>query len=143
MLAGSRAVVREGEELSEIEKAGLEGLTAKEAMERKAELAKIRALQTYQEAKYRRQGKIKSKKYRKIARKEREKEKLQVSGDHHGQDDSDAAGAGAAPSHRSRGCQGQTGGNGENEGWGESQPETQECLQIPPATGLLIVPVLL
>merc|ERR1712130_382994 len=53
------------------------GLTAKEAEERKAELSKIRALQTYQEAKFRRQGKIKSKKFRKIARKEKEKEKLQ------------------------------------------------------------------
>merc|ERR1719430_2586722 len=77
VLAGSRAVVREGEELSEIEKKGLEGLTVKEAEERKAELAKIRALQSYQEAKYRRQGKIKSKKFRKIARKEKEKEKVQ------------------------------------------------------------------
>ena len=48
LLAGSRAVVREGEELSEIEKKGLEGLTAKEAQERKQELSKIRALQTYQ-----------------------------------------------------------------------------------------------
>ena len=47
------------------------------AEERKAELAKIRALQSYQEAKYRRQGKIKSKKFRKIARKEKEKEKVQ------------------------------------------------------------------
>jgi len=77
VLASSRAVVREGETLSEIEKKGLEGLTAKEAEERKAELAKIRALQSYQEAKYRRQGKIKSKKFRKIARKEKEKEKVQ------------------------------------------------------------------
>merc|ERR1711874_565308 len=33
-------------------------------------------LQTYQEAKYRRQNKIKSKKFRKIARKEKEKQKL-------------------------------------------------------------------
>merc|ERR1719370_361179 len=73
VLASSRAVVREGETLSEIEKKGLEGLTVKEAEERKAELAKIRALQSYQEAKYRRQGKIKSKKFRKIARKEKEK----------------------------------------------------------------------
>merc|ERR1719447_2086546 len=77
VLASSRAVVREGETLSEIEKKGLEGLTVKEAEERKAELAKIRALQTYQEAKFRRQGKIKSKKFRKIARKEKEKEKLE------------------------------------------------------------------
>jgi len=76
LLAGSKAVVREGEELSEIEKKGLEGLSAKEAEERKKELSKIRALQTYQEAKYRRQNKIKSKKYRKIARKERKKEEL-------------------------------------------------------------------
>ena len=60
-----------------LEKKGLEGLTVKEAEERKAELAKIRALQSYQEAKYRRQGKIKSKKFRKIARKEKEKEKVQ------------------------------------------------------------------
>jgi U3 small nucleolar RNA-associated protein 14 len=36
-----------------------------------------RALQTYQEAKMRRQKKIKSKKFRKIARKEKSKEKLQ------------------------------------------------------------------
>merc|ERR1719341_2837896 len=77
VLASSRAVVREGETLSEIEKKGLEGLTVKEAEERKAELAKIPALQTYQEAKFRRQGKIKSKKFRKVARKETAKEKLE------------------------------------------------------------------
>lgn len=41
-----------------------------------AELSKMRALQSYQEAKYKRQGKIKSKKYRKIARKEKAKEKV-------------------------------------------------------------------
>ena len=76
VLAGSRAVVREGEQYSEIEKKGLAGMTVREAMERKAELGKIRALQTYQEAKFRRQGKIKSKKYRKIERKLRNKEKL-------------------------------------------------------------------
>ena len=76
LLAGSKAVIKEGEEYSEVEKKGLEGMTVREAMERKAELSKIRALQTYQEAKFRRQGKIKSKKYRKIERKMKSKEKL-------------------------------------------------------------------
>jgi len=76
MLAGSKAVVQPGEELSEIEKKGLEGLTRREIAERKSELAKFRALQTYQEAKYRRQNKIKSKKFRKILRKEKNKEKI-------------------------------------------------------------------
>jgi len=76
LLAGSKAVVQPGEELSQIEKKGLEGLTPREIEERKAELAKFRALQTYQEAKFRRQSKIKSKKYRKIARKEKKREKL-------------------------------------------------------------------
>jgi len=76
MLAGSSAVVQPGEEFSEIEKKGLEGLTRREIAERKAELSKFRALQTYQEAKYRRQNKIKSKKFRKILRKEKNKEKL-------------------------------------------------------------------
>merc|ERR1719334_1539655 len=63
-------------ELSELEKKGLEGLTMRELAERKSELAKFRALQTYQEAKFKRQSKIKSKKFRKIARKEKKKEKL-------------------------------------------------------------------
>jgi len=76
LLAGSKAVIQPGEELSQIEKKGLEGLTPREIEERKAELAKFRALQTYQEAKFRRQSKIKSKKYRKIARKEKKREKL-------------------------------------------------------------------
>jgi len=76
LLAGSKAVIKEGEQFSEVERKGLEGMTVREAMERKAELSKIRALQTYQEAKFRRQGKIKSKKYRKIERKMKSKEKL-------------------------------------------------------------------
>ena len=76
MLAGSKSVAAEGEEFSEVEKKCLEGLTAKEALERKRELAKIRALQTYQEAKFRRQKKIKSKKFRKIERKMKRNEEL-------------------------------------------------------------------
>ena len=76
MLAGSSSVAAEGEEFSEVEKKCLEGLTAREALERKRELAKIRALQTYQEAKFRRQKKIKSKKFRKIERKMKRNEEL-------------------------------------------------------------------
>ena len=76
LLAGSKSVVAEGEEFSEVEKKVLEGLTAREVAERKKELAKMRALQTYQEAKFRRQKKIKSKKFRKIERKMKKKEEL-------------------------------------------------------------------
>ena len=76
LLAGSDSVAKEGEEFSEVEKKCLEGLSAREAEERKRELAKIRALQTYQEAKFRRQKKIKSKKFRKIERKMKKKEEL-------------------------------------------------------------------
>ena len=70
------SVAAEGEELSKIEQKCLEGLTVREAMERKRELAKIRALQTYQEQKFRRMKKIKSKKFRKIERKMKKKEEL-------------------------------------------------------------------
>ena len=44
LLAGSKSVVAEGEEFSEVEKKCLEGLTAREVAERKKELAKMRAL---------------------------------------------------------------------------------------------------
>lgn len=54
----------------------MEGMTAREAIERKAKLSRIGAFQTYQEAKFRRQGKIKSKKYRKIERNMKSKEKF-------------------------------------------------------------------
>ena len=76
MLSGASSVPKEGERLSEIEKKCLEGLTVQEALERKKELAKIRALQTYQEQKYRRLKKIKSKKFRKVERKMKKKEEL-------------------------------------------------------------------
>ena len=76
MLAGSNSVAAEGEQFSEVEKKCLEGLTAREALERKRELAKIRALQTYQEAKFRRQKKIKSKKFRRVQRKMKRNEEL-------------------------------------------------------------------
>ena len=76
LLAGAPSVAAEGEVLSEIEKKCLEGLTVHEALERKKELAKMRALQTYQEQKFRRMKKIKSKKFRKIERKMKKKEEL-------------------------------------------------------------------
>ena len=76
MLAGASSVPKQGERFSEIEKKCLEGLTVQEAFERKKELAKIRALQTYQEQKYRRLKKIKSKKFRKVERKMKKKEEL-------------------------------------------------------------------
>ena len=52
LLAGAPSVAQEGELLSEVEKKCLEGMTVQEAIERKKELAKIRALQTYQEQKW-------------------------------------------------------------------------------------------
>ena len=76
LLAGAPSVAQEGEMLSEVEKKCLEGMTVKEALERKKELAKIRALQTYQEQRFRRMKKIKSKKFRKIERKMKKKEDL-------------------------------------------------------------------
>ena len=76
LLAGAPSVAQEGELLSEVEKKCLEGMTVQEAIERKKELAKIRALQTYQEQKFRRMKKIKSKKFRKIERKMKKKEDL-------------------------------------------------------------------
>ena len=76
MLAGAESVAGEGETLSKIEKKCLEGLTVQEALERKQQLAKIKALQTYQEQKFRRMKKIKSKKFRKIERKMKKKEEM-------------------------------------------------------------------
>jgi len=76
MLAGSKAVPKEGEELSEIEKRALEGMTKEEINERRAEIAKFRALRGYQATKYKRQSKIKSKSYRKLMRKIKNKEEL-------------------------------------------------------------------
>lgn len=51
-------------------------LTLEELKERRKEAAKLRAHQSYKEAKARRQNKIKSKKYHRILRKERIKQKL-------------------------------------------------------------------
>lgn len=48
-------------ELTPAEQEALSSMSLKEALERRKELAKSRALQSYQEAKARRQNKIKSK----------------------------------------------------------------------------------
>jgi len=54
----------------------LANMTLREAEERRREIVRLKILQTYQEAKLKRQNKIKSKKYRKVMRKHKEKEKM-------------------------------------------------------------------
>lgn len=75
LLQGSKTTKASDKELSEHEEQILANMTLQEALEKRKELGRLRALQSYQVAKLKRQGKIKSKKYRKIARKEREREK--------------------------------------------------------------------
>lgn len=75
LLHGSKSTVRNGKELSEREESAMASMTMQEAIEKRGELSRLRALQSYQEAKLRRQNKIKSRKFRKITRKTKEKEK--------------------------------------------------------------------
>nr|XP_022900415.1 U3 small nucleolar RNA-associated protein 14 homolog A [Onthophagus taurus] len=63
-------------EIYEIEPEIEAPLTLQEMMERRKEMAKLRRFQTYQEMKARMQNKIKSKKYRRILRKERAKQEI-------------------------------------------------------------------
>ena len=65
--------VRSGEELSAREESALANMTLAEAEEGRRQLMRMRALQSYQADKLKRQNKIKSKKYRKLLRKSREK----------------------------------------------------------------------
>ncbi|KAF0293644.1 U3 small nucleolar RNA-associated protein 14 A [Amphibalanus amphitrite] len=76
LLGGSTAVVPAGQILSEAERQALAAMSLDEALERRKQLAKHRALLTYQEAKHRRQNKIKSRKYRRVLKKERLKQHL-------------------------------------------------------------------
>nr|CAG4651940.1 EOG090X08JJ [Triops cancriformis] len=76
VLQSSKHTVQPGEELSQAEKDVLASMSLKEALERRRELARYRALQSYQEAKARRQNKIKSKKYHRLMKKERVKKQL-------------------------------------------------------------------
>ena len=65
--------VRNGQELSAREESALANMTLAEAEEGRRQLMRMRALQSYQADKLKRQNKIKSKKYRKLLRKSREK----------------------------------------------------------------------
>ncbi|XP_040582267.1 U3 small nucleolar RNA-associated protein 14 homolog A [Lepeophtheirus salmonis] len=76
LLNGSSAVLKPDQELSEREKSLLDKMTMREALLKRQELMKLKSLQSYQEQKVRRQNKIKSKKYRKILRKEKQKDKV-------------------------------------------------------------------
>ena len=63
VLKGSQHLLeRKNKELTEHEEEALKNFDLQEAMERRKELQKMRALQSYYEAKCRRQKKIKSKK---------------------------------------------------------------------------------
>ncbi|XP_057369846.1 U3 small nucleolar RNA-associated protein 14 homolog A-like [Daphnia carinata] len=73
LLRGNKHVQAENEELTPAEKEALTTMSLKEALERRRELAKSRALQSYQEAKARRQNKIKSKTYHRLLKKEKMK----------------------------------------------------------------------
>ncbi|XP_072035678.1 LOW QUALITY PROTEIN: U3 small nucleolar RNA-associated protein 14 homolog A-like [Amphiura filiformis] len=74
LLKGSKHREQKGKDLSVAEEDALKAMSLKEAQERRAELQKYRALQSYYEAKCRRQKKIKSKKYHRIQRKSKAKE---------------------------------------------------------------------
>nr|SVE78316.1 EOG090X08JJ [Daphnia lumholtzi] len=73
LLRGNKHVQAEKEELTPAEKEALTSMSLKEALERRRELAKSRALQSYQEAKARRQNKIKSKTYHRLLKREKMK----------------------------------------------------------------------
>nr|CAG4640978.1 EOG090X08JJ [Eulimnadia texana] len=77
ILHGSKHVQKKGEELTEAEKEALSSMSLKEALERRKELSRMRALQSYQEAKARRQNKIKSKKYHRLLKRERLRKEMQ------------------------------------------------------------------
>ncbi|XP_070568067.1 U3 small nucleolar RNA-associated protein 14 homolog A-like [Ptychodera flava] len=79
VLHGSKFAERPNQELSQAEEDALNAMSVEEAQERRKELQKMRALQSYYETKCRRQGKIKSKKYHRIKRKAKERsEKKQL-----------------------------------------------------------------
>jgi len=74
VLNGSRHLLeRKNKELTAAEEEALKAFDLDEAMNRRKELQKSRALQSYYEAKCRRMKKIKSKKYHKIQRKEEQR----------------------------------------------------------------------
>lgn len=76
LLNASKSTVPTDKELSEREEEALAKMTLQEAMEKRKELMRIRALQSYHEVKAKRQKKIKSKTYRKLTRKMKEKNRM-------------------------------------------------------------------
>merc|ERR1711962_867024 len=83
VLKGSKPLLeRKDKELTQAEEEALKSFDLEEAMERRAQLQKARALQSYYEAKSRRIKKIKSKKYHRVLKKEEKKvlDKIDVSG---------------------------------------------------------------
>jgi len=82
VLKGSKPLLeRKDKELTQAEEEALKSFDLEEAMERRAQLQKARALQSYYEAKCRRIKKIKSKKYHRVLKKEEKKvlDKIDVS----------------------------------------------------------------
>ncbi|XP_065649628.1 U3 small nucleolar RNA-associated protein 14 homolog A isoform X2 [Hydra vulgaris] len=74
VLQGSKHLLeRKDKELTEAEENALKEFDLEEALERRKELQKTRALQSYYETKCRRTKKIKSKKYHRILKKEKQK----------------------------------------------------------------------
>nr|CAG4649451.1 EOG090X08JJ [Scapholeberis mucronata]SVE93701.1 EOG090X08JJ [Scapholeberis mucronata] len=73
LLRGNKQVQRDDQELTPAEQEALSSMSLKEALQRRKELAKSRALQSYQEAKARRQNKIKSKTYHRLLKREKMK----------------------------------------------------------------------
>ncbi|XP_057306548.1 U3 small nucleolar RNA-associated protein 14 homolog A-like isoform X1 [Hydractinia symbiolongicarpus] len=74
VLQGSKHLLeRKDKELTEDEEKALKAFDLQDALERRKELQKTRALQSYYEAKCRRMKKIKSKKYHRILKKEQQK----------------------------------------------------------------------
>jgi len=69
---------RKDKELTEAEEKALESVDLEDAMERRKELQRTRALQSYYEAKRHRAKKIKSKKYHRMLKKEEEKKMSKV-----------------------------------------------------------------
>lgn len=76
LLKGSKHVQDEDQELTQAETEALSSMSLQEALERRKELARSRALQSYQEAKARRQNKIKSKTYHRLLKKEKMKKHI-------------------------------------------------------------------
>ncbi|KAG1714294.1 U3 small nucleolar RNA-associated protein 14 A [Nymphon striatum] len=76
LLKDNKNVTAPDKELTPAEEEALKAMSLEEALERRNELRKMRALQTYQEAKARRQNKIKSKKYHRFLKRDRLKKQM-------------------------------------------------------------------